>query len=154
MCLGFERVKNVRKLSSISLHEKDAYVSLPPLQHKPRANVTLLLSTRQAQGVSTLPGLWRACCRRDLPAADSASATTSATIPSQRCSALSRSTIGELHQVICCDGLMLFSGSLFPSTVSILKYIVPVLGSNCTRSECPHQKHHNDNPSPSTNPNP
>ena len=53
---GFEG-KKCEKLSSISLQEKDAYVSLPPLNHRPRANVTLVLSTRQPQGVILYHGV-------------------------------------------------------------------------------------------------
>jgi slit protein 2 len=53
---GFEG-KKCEKLSSISLQEKDAYVSLPPLSHRPRANVTLVLSTRQQQGVILYHGV-------------------------------------------------------------------------------------------------
>jgi len=53
---GFEG-KKCEKLSSISLLEKDAYVSLPPLAHRPRVNVTLVLSTRQQQGVILYHGV-------------------------------------------------------------------------------------------------
>jgi slit 2 len=53
---GFEG-KKCEKLSSISLLEKDAYVSLPPISHRPRSNVTLVLSTRQQQGVVLYHGV-------------------------------------------------------------------------------------------------
>ena len=54
--LGFEG-KKCEKLSSVSLRESDAYVSLPPLSHRPRSNVTLLLSTRQKHGVIVYHGV-------------------------------------------------------------------------------------------------
>jgi len=41
----------------VSLRESDAYVSLPPLSHRPRSNVTLLLSTRQRHGVILYHGV-------------------------------------------------------------------------------------------------
>ena len=53
---GFEG-KKCEKLSSVSLRESDAYVSLPPLSHRPHSNVTLLLSTRQKQGVILYHGV-------------------------------------------------------------------------------------------------
>ena len=56
MGAGFEG-KKCEKLSSISLQEKDAYVSLPPLTHRPRVNVTLVLSTRQPHGVILYHGV-------------------------------------------------------------------------------------------------
>jgi len=54
--VGFEG-KKCEKLSSVSLRESDAYVSLPPLSHRPRSNVTLLLSTRQKHGVIVYHGV-------------------------------------------------------------------------------------------------
>ena len=54
--LGFEG-KKCEKLSSVSLRESDAYVSLPPLSHRPHSNVTLLLSTRHKQGVILYHGV-------------------------------------------------------------------------------------------------
>jgi len=53
---GFEG-KKCEKLSSVRLGEWDAYVSLPPLSHRPRSNVTLLLSTRQRHGVLVYHGV-------------------------------------------------------------------------------------------------
>jgi len=53
---GFEG-KKCEKLSSVSLRESDAYVSLPPLSHRPHSNVTLLLSTREKQGVILYHGV-------------------------------------------------------------------------------------------------
>lgn len=52
---GFEG-KKCEKLSSISLQERDSYVSLLPLQHRPRTNVTLVLSTHLAHGVILYQG--------------------------------------------------------------------------------------------------
>lgn len=44
-------------MSSISFLDKDAYLSLPPLQHKPRSNITVLLLTNQSQGIILYQGL-------------------------------------------------------------------------------------------------
>ncbi|CAI9733149.1 homolog 2 slit-like isoform X1 [Octopus vulgaris] len=48
--------KKCEKLHTVSLHEEDSYIKLPPLQVDPKANITIVFSAKQDNGILLYTG--------------------------------------------------------------------------------------------------